>query len=107
MKQNLQANELAGENITGLSRRKAVKTLVGGAAAFAAYNVLPTKWGSPIIEQIFLPAHAATSGQSITNLTVEIINGDPTTRTVDIRISGQLTPAEAGATVNLTITPSP
>ena len=44
------------------SRRKAVKTIVSGVAAVAAYNVLPSKWGTPIIEQVFLPAHAATSG---------------------------------------------
>lgn len=44
------------------SRRKAVKTIVGGVTAFAAYNALPAKWGTPLIEQVFLPAHAATSG---------------------------------------------
>lgn len=43
-------------------RRKAVKTIVSGVAAIAAYNILPSKWGTPIIEQVFLPAHAATSG---------------------------------------------
>jgi hypothetical protein len=48
--------------IGNLSRRKAVKTLVGGVTVVAAYHVLPAKWGTPIIEQVFLPAHAATSG---------------------------------------------
>jgi len=51
--------------IENAGRRKAVKTIVGGVAAVAAYNVLPSKWGTPIIEQIFLPAHAATSGGPI------------------------------------------
>lgn len=45
-----------------LGRRKAVKTIVGGVTAVAAYNLLPAKWGKPIIEQVFLPAHAQTSG---------------------------------------------
>lgn len=54
------------------SRRTAVKTIVGGVTALAAYNVLPTKWGVPVVEQIFLPAHAATSGVtgSLTLVTV-------------------------------------
>lgn len=34
----------------GITRRKAVKTLVGGASALAAYHILPSKWGVPIIE---------------------------------------------------------
>ncbi len=48
--------------IESSSRRKAVKTLVGGVTALAAYNLLPAKWGTPVIDSIFLPAHAATSG---------------------------------------------
>lgn len=44
-------------------RRKAVKTIVGGVTALAAFHVLPAKWGTPVIEQVFLPAHAATSGE--------------------------------------------
>ena len=48
--------------IDSKGRRKAVKTIVGGVTALAAYNVLPAKWGVPVVEQIFLPAHAATSG---------------------------------------------
>ncbi|PHR26248.1 MAG: hypothetical protein COA36_12595 [Desulfotalea sp.] len=44
------------------NRRRVVKSIVCGLTAFTAYNVLPSKWGTPIIEQVFLPAHAATSG---------------------------------------------
>ena len=42
-------------------RRRAVKKIVGGVTALAAYNMLPAKWGTPVIEQVFLPAHAQTS----------------------------------------------
>ncbi|MFT5697441.1 MAG: hypothetical protein ACI8ZB_000289 [Desulforhopalus sp.] len=49
-------------------RRKAMKTLVGGVTTIAAYNLLPSKWGTPYVESVFLPAHAATSG-SLTDLT--------------------------------------
>jgi len=56
-------------------RRKAIKTIVGGAAAFTAYNVLPVKWGTPIIEQIFLPAHAATSGTpGVHTIWIEVVS---------------------------------
>lgn len=51
--------------IASKSRRKAVKTIVGGVTALAAYNMMPVKWGTPVIEQIFLPAHAATSGEQV------------------------------------------
>lgn len=89
-----------------ISRRKAVKTLVGGLTAVAAYNVLPAKWGTPIIDSVFLPAHAATSGSTITNLQLQIVNGDTTTDSVDVRITGSVAPATSGTTVNLTLTPS-
>jgi hypothetical protein len=51
--------------IENAGRRKAVKTIVGGVTAVAAYNLLPAKWGTPIIESVFLPAHAATSGVEV------------------------------------------
>jgi hypothetical protein len=44
------------------SRRKLVKALVGGVTVLAAYHTLPTNWSKPLISQISLPAHAATSG---------------------------------------------
>jgi hypothetical protein len=48
-----------------LSRRKAVKTIAGGVGALAAYHTLPVNWSKPVIEQIFLPAHAQTSGVDV------------------------------------------
>ena len=79
---------------------------MGSTAAIAAYNALPVKWGTPIIEQVFLPAHAATSGgYTVENLAVEYVQGDETTASVVIMISGQVSPPVAGQAVNLTITP--
>jgi len=60
------------KSIESSSRRKAVKTLVGGVTALAAYNLLPAKWGTPVIEQIFLPAHAATSGVGTHKIWIEV-----------------------------------
>jgi len=48
-----------------ITRRKAVKTIAGGITALAAYQYLPAKWETPIIESIFIPAHAQTSGTGI------------------------------------------
>ena len=44
-----------------ITRRKAVKTIAGGITALAAYHTLPARWEKPIIESIFVPAHAQTS----------------------------------------------
>jgi hypothetical protein len=55
LKEDFAALENAG-------RRKVVKTIVGGVTAVAAYHILPVNWSKPIIEQVFLPAHAQTSG---------------------------------------------
>jgi hypothetical protein len=62
-------NEVLKEDITTLKnagRRKAVKTLVGGLTVITAYHTLPVNWSKPVIEQVFLPAHAETSGGTIT-----------------------------------------
>lgn len=55
---------VAPAHLENVGRRKVVKTMVGGAATLAAYNLLPARWGAPYIESIFLPAHAATSGET-------------------------------------------
>ena len=93
--------------IESKSRRKAVKTIVGGVTAVAAYNALPAKWGTPIIEQVFLPAHAVTSGTQIIGLTLIRNSGDTSSSSVVVTLSGQLNPPEAGATVNIAVTSTP
>lgn len=45
----------------GQDRRKVIKKIVAGAGVLAGYSVLPDKWIRPIVGQIILPAHAATS----------------------------------------------
>lgn len=90
--------------IKSTSRRKAVKTIVGGVTAVAAYHVLPVKWGTPIVEQVFLPVHAATSGTSISDpCSVSITKGDQST-TVHFRVDGFVVPAVSGLPVNIEVT---
>ncbi len=58
---------VVNEKETGVEnsgRRKAIKAVVGGVATVAAYNMLPAKWGTPLVESVFLPAHAAASGNA-------------------------------------------
>jgi len=60
-----------------ISRRKAVKTIVGGVSALAAYHTLPVNWSKPVIEQVFLPAHAATSGDGLVDPSIPVTPGHP------------------------------
>ncbi len=57
-----QPDENQAVTLEDKGRRKALKTIVGGVTAIAAYNLLPAKWNVPYVESVFLPAHAATSG---------------------------------------------
>ena len=84
--------------IESTSRRKAVKTIVGGVTALAAYNMMPVKWGTPIIGQIFLPAHAATSGEATVNIegVWSFIDSDGSTGTITFNNDGTFTAAVEG-----------
>ncbi|MCI5146109.1 MAG: hypothetical protein D3923_11415, partial [Candidatus Electrothrix sp. AR3] len=59
------------------NRRKAIKKIAVGVGALAGYSVLPTTWTKPIIDGIVLPAHAQTSGITISEdqLTLSVLNG--------------------------------
>ncbi len=89
------------------SRRKAVKTIVAGTGAIAAYNAFPTHWSKPIIDQVFLPAHAQTSGEpSISDpCSIEYISGNQSSRSVSIRAMGFVTPGIQGLPVEIIATP--
>lgn len=92
-----------------ISRRKAVKTIAGGISAIAAYHVLPAKWSTPIIEQIYLPAHAQTSGSGITlsdPCIVELVSGNQESSIDTIRVSGFVTPPASGLDVTIEATPN-
>jgi hypothetical protein len=89
-------------------RRKAVKTIVGGVTAIAAYNLLPAKWGTPIIEQVFLPAHAATSGASLHDpCEVTWVSGTQDSNTVVIKVSGFVTPPTGNLLTTIVATGNP
>lgn len=92
--------------LENFGRRKAVKTIVGGVAAVSAYHLLPTTWNAPIIEMIFLPAHAATSGTSLHDpCKVTLVSGNQSTNGVVVGISGFVTPPTANLQTKIVATP--
>lgn len=54
-------------------RRKVLKKLAIGTVAVAGCSVLPAKWTSPIVEFGVLPAHAVTSGATVSEAVVETV----------------------------------
>ena len=90
------------------SRRKAVKTIVGGVTVLTAYHALPVRWGTPIIEQFFLPAHAATSGTSLHDpCEVTWVDGYQDSHVVVIKVSGFVTPPTGGLATKIVATGNP
>lgn len=57
-----QAVDVLGDAPESHERRKAIKKITVGVGAVVGCSVLPEKWISPVVSQIALPAHAATSG---------------------------------------------
>jgi len=91
-----------------ITRRKAVKTIVGGVTAVAAYNILPATWNTPIIESIFIPAHAATSGTSLSDpCEVTWVSGYQDSSTVVVDITGYVTPPTANLPTTIVATGNP
>lgn len=89
------------------SRRRVVKTIVCGVGTLAAYHVLPVNWSTPVIEQIFLPAHAATSGITLSDsCTAELVSGNQESSIDVIRSSGFVTPPTGGLDVTIVATPN-
>ncbi len=90
------------------SRRKMVKALVGGVTVLAAYHTLPTNWSKPLISQISLPAHAATSGTTEDVITLNdpcrVSYLDEVEPGVGVfRVEGYVTPPTAGLAVSVSI----
>ncbi len=89
------------------SRRRAVKTIAGGVGALAAYHVVPVNWTKPIVEQVFLPAHAAVSGVTLSDpCTAELVSGNQETSIDLIRVAGFVTPPVGGLEVTIVATPN-
>ena len=100
--------KLSPATLENQSRRKAVKTIIGGVTAIASYNLLPARWGTPIIEQVFLPAHAATSGTSLHDpCEVTWVDGFQDSHVVIIKVNGFVTPPTGGLATKIVATGNP
>jgi hypothetical protein len=92
----------ATEQLINHDRRSAMKKIAVGVGVVAGASILPESWTRPIIGQIVLPAHAATSGSSLHDpCAVELRSGDNTSATVAVKVTGFVTPPTAGLPVNI------
>lgn len=105
--QNNPANQQEDNAPASIPRRKTLKLIVGGVGAMTAYHVLPETWEKPLIEQVFLPAYAGTSGTTLDDpCTVSRMAGTRSTDSVKIRVDGYVTPAVSGLNAQIVATPS-
>jgi len=88
------------------SRRSALKKLAIGAGVLAGYQVLPKQWTKPLIEQVVLPAHAQTSGFSLTDPceSITLVSGNQSSTTVIIKVQGSISPPIANVAINIAAT---
>lgn len=78
--------------------------MTAAVAALAAYYALPVRWQTPIIAQVMLPAHAATSGEgdASTRYFVDTTNEEGHFHLLTVEIPAAQTPSQAAAAGNLT-----
>ncbi len=87
-------------------RRTALRKLLVGAGALTAYQMLPTKWTRPVIDQIVLPAHAGTSGISLNDpCDLAVTKGTTGSSSVTVRVDGLVTPPTANLPVAIVADP--
>lgn len=94
------------KTVKGITRRKAVKNLVGGVAALAAYNMFPVRWDKPIVEQVFLPAHAGTSSPLVDPCTASSTS-NVFSNPVVVDVTGNTIPGVGGLGVTIVGTVPP
>ena len=74
-------------------RRSAMRKIAVSVGVLATYSVLPESWTRPIIGQIVVPVHAATSGSSLHDpCSVDQRSGDRKSDTIMIKVTGFVTP---------------
>ncbi len=89
-KKNIETNRPDDTN-----RRRAIKKIAVGVGVLAGYSVLPEQWTRPVIGQITLPVHAATSGVTLSSssCTATLVSGDQSTAEVTVEVTGSVSPA--------------
>ncbi len=86
-------------------RRKAIKKISIGIGAIAGISALPEKWTRPVIGQIILPAHAATSAVTLHDpCTARRTSGTQDSNSVKVEISAWVDPPTANLPATITAT---
>lgn len=87
------------------TRRSALKKIAVGAGFLAGCAVLPEQWTRPIVGQIVLPAHAATSGVTLHDpCTVTVTAGNQGTNSVTLHVTGYVTPPTNNVPIHIVAT---
>ena len=87
------------------SRRRALKKIAVGVGFLSGCSVLPENWIRPIIGQIVLPAHAATSGATLHDpCTVTVTAGNQGTNLVTVLVTGYVTPPTNNVPIHIVAT---
>lgn len=88
-----------------IDRRSALRKIAIGTGVLTGLAVLPESWTRPIIQQIVLPAHAATSGSTLHDpCTVTLLSGDNASAEVTIAVNGFVTPPVGNLDATITAT---
>ena len=96
---------LVAETAVDAGRRNAMRKIAVSVGVLATYSVLPESWTRPIIGQIVVPVHAATSGSSLHDpCSVEQRSGDQKSETIMIKVTGYVTPPVGGLPVVIVAT---
>jgi hypothetical protein len=91
------------------SRRKLLKSIAAGSGAIVAGKSLPESWSRPVVDSVVLPAHAQTSGCTITMVVLDPAGAPVPSGTQiynageEYTFTGTVIPAEAGAGGQVTL----
>jgi hypothetical protein len=90
---------------TDVGRRKALKKIAVSVGVLAGCAALPERWIRPIVGNVVLPAHAATSGSTLHDpCAVELRGGDSSSASVTIKVTGFVTPPTGNLSTTITAT---
>lgn len=88
------------------SRRRVLKTMVGGVTAATVYHLMPACWTKPIVDAILLPAHAATSGAILEDsCQIAVLSGDSTSNWLELQVTGFISPPIGGLVTTMVVNP--
>lgn len=94
-----------GDQPVDQGRRNAMRKIAVGMGVLATYSILPDQWTKPIIGQVVLPAHAATSGSTLNDpCSVVLTAGTQSTASVTILVTGFVTPPTANVPIAIVAT---